>query len=335
MARPERHDADYFPFYAKDGKTLFIIENKYQCKGTGFFTNVMRFLTLQKDHYFCIKEPEDRLYFFSKTKCDEVSGADMLDLMAVTGKIDKDLWVSSAVIVSQDLLTSLLDAYRKRINKMITIPEIKKKYVSAGEIRQSAGSYPTTDKNHEKLGQNLDKNTQFVDENKQRKTDQNTVSGGVNEVSGGSYPQTSVVSGGSYPQRKGKETKGKETKEKEIKEKEARERATLSSKVKYLDSVFLADKEYSKLQEVLGQKSLDDGIKKLDYSITVKGGKYKDHYKTLLNWKSRGFLNTGGNYGNGNGTGKFTEKTGGFGSSGTRQNAIEQSAYPIDIECDG
>jgi len=62
-------------------------------------------------------------------------------------------------------------------------------------------------------------------------------------------------------------------------------------KIKYLDSVFLTDQEYKKLQEVLGQKSLDDAIEKLDYSITVKGGKYKDHYKTILNWNKRGFLN--------------------------------------------
>ena len=64
-----------------------------------------------------------------------------------------------------------------------------------------------------------------------------------------------------------------------------------NKKTKYLDSVFLTESEYKKLQEVLGQKSLDDAIEKLDYSITVKGGKYKDHYKTILNWNKRGFLN--------------------------------------------
>ena len=130
MARPERRDADYFPFYAKDGRTLFILESKYQCKGTGFFTNVLRFLTLQQDHHFCIADETDKLYFFSKCHCDLVSGMDMLDIMAKCRKIDAGLWVSSAVIVSQDLLDSLEEAYRKRINKIITIEEIIKKYVS-------------------------------------------------------------------------------------------------------------------------------------------------------------------------------------------------------------
>jgi len=78
-------------------------------------------------------------------------------------------------------------------------------------------------------------------------------------------------------------------------------------KTKYLDSVLLTDLEYKKLQEVLGQKSLEVGISKLDYSITVKGGKYKDHYKTILNWNQRGFLKEGDN-GNGNSKGFNTYK---------------------------
>ena len=66
-------------------------------------------------------------------------------------------------------------------------------------------------------------------------------------------------------------------------------------KIKHLDSVFLTASEYSKLQEAIGQKSLDFGIEKLNYSIAVKGGKYKDHYLCLLNWHKRGFLEVGGN----------------------------------------
>jgi hypothetical protein len=136
MARPERKNADYFPFYAKDGRTLFILESKYQCKGTGFFTNVMRFLTLQDDHYFCIADESDKLYFFSKCKCDIESGMDMLNIMAKTGKIHGELWVSYQVIVSQDLLKSLTDAYKNRKNGIISIEEILVSY------QESTVTYP-------------------------------------------------------------------------------------------------------------------------------------------------------------------------------------------------
>jgi len=129
MARPERKDADYFPFYAKDGRTLFLLESKYKCKGTGFFTNVMRFLTLETDHQVSLQDESDRAYFFAKCHCDEESGADMLNIMSKTGKINKELW-DIKVIASQDHLDSLTDAYRNRKNNIITMSEIKEKYVS-------------------------------------------------------------------------------------------------------------------------------------------------------------------------------------------------------------
>ena len=84
MGRPERHDADYFPFYVKDGKTLFILESKYGLQGIGFFTNLMRFLTRQTDHHICIKDESDRLYFFAQIRCPEEIGMDMINLMVKT-----------------------------------------------------------------------------------------------------------------------------------------------------------------------------------------------------------------------------------------------------------
>lgn len=130
MARPERKDVDYFPFYVKDGRTLFILESKYGCAGSGFFTNMMRFLCQTPDHHICLADEADRLFFFSKTKCDEESGTAMLDLMAKTGKIYAPLWVSSRVIVSPDLLASLKDAYLKRKNTIIALEDIVAAYTS-------------------------------------------------------------------------------------------------------------------------------------------------------------------------------------------------------------
>jgi len=129
MARPERKNADYFPFYAKDGRTLFLLESKYKCKGTGFFTNVMRFLTLETDHHVNILDETDRLYFFSKCHCDEESGMDMLSIMSKTGKIDRELW-EKHIVASQALLDSLADAYRNRKNDIISMDEIREIYVS-------------------------------------------------------------------------------------------------------------------------------------------------------------------------------------------------------------
>jgi len=164
MARPERRNCDYFPFYAKDGRTLFILESKYGCKGTGFFTNVMRFLTLEEDHHFCVKDESDRLYFFSKCQCDIESGMDMLNLMAKTCKIDAFLWVSYEVIVSQDLLNSLTEAYRNRKNDIITMDNILKVYNNQIRVLKETVSYTgnpiTSDENPQGTVINSVDNTQ-------------------------------------------------------------------------------------------------------------------------------------------------------------------------------
>jgi hypothetical protein len=128
MGRPERHDVDYFPFLVKEGRTLYVLESKYGCTGTGFFTNVLRFLARTPDHHFCIKHPGDRLWFFSKLYCDEEAGIEMLNMMADTGKIDPHLWRKKQVIASEDFLNSISDAYRKRNNNCITIDDIREHY---------------------------------------------------------------------------------------------------------------------------------------------------------------------------------------------------------------
>jgi len=131
MARPERRDADYFPFYAKRGKTLNILQNQFGLEGIGFFTNLMRFLTLTPDHHCCINDETDRMNFFSEIGIkDESRGIEMIELMVKTEKLDKELWKNYKVIVSKDFLLSLTDAYKQRKNKIITIGEIKEKYVS-------------------------------------------------------------------------------------------------------------------------------------------------------------------------------------------------------------
>jgi hypothetical protein len=131
MGRPERHDVDYFPFFAKRGKTLNILQSKYGLEGIGFFTNLMRFLTLTPDHHYCIKDETDRMNFFAEIGIQEESrGIEIIELMVKTDKLDKELWEKYKVIASSAFLESLADAYKQRKNKIITMSEIREKFVS-------------------------------------------------------------------------------------------------------------------------------------------------------------------------------------------------------------
>lgn len=159
MTRTARHDVDYFPFYVKDGKTLFILESKYGLQGIGFFTNLMRFLCKQPDHHICIEDESTRLYFFAQLRCPEELGTDMLNLMAKTGKIDAGLWDSRRVITSEDLIDSLNDAYRNRVNPIIEIDQIRVSYPrkAISEVGKAISevSYPQTKLNKTKLKETI------------------------------------------------------------------------------------------------------------------------------------------------------------------------------------
>ncbi len=119
MARPESHTVPYFPFTVKNGKTLFLLEDKYGCKGTGFFTNVLRILSNTPDHHICLRDEVSRRMFFAEAKCDEESALDMINMMVLTGKLDRELWEKKQVIFSEDFRQSITDAYKRRSNKII------------------------------------------------------------------------------------------------------------------------------------------------------------------------------------------------------------------------
>ena len=126
MARPERHDVDYFPFIVKRGKTLNILQSKYGLEGIGFFTNLFRFLAQTPDHYYSIYEEDDQMNFFAETGVqDEEKGLEMLKLMVKTGKLDKELWEKNKVIASEAFLESIEDAYSRRTNEIISIEDIR------------------------------------------------------------------------------------------------------------------------------------------------------------------------------------------------------------------
>jgi hypothetical protein len=134
MARPERHDVDYFPFFAKRGKTLNILQSKYGLEGIGFFTNLLRFLALTPDHYYCIQGEDDRLNFFAEIGMqEEKKGIEMIEIMAKTGKLDKKLWEDHKVIACEAFLESLEEAYKRRANEIITMDEIREIFENGGE----------------------------------------------------------------------------------------------------------------------------------------------------------------------------------------------------------
>lgn len=128
MGRPSSRDAPWFPFYIKDGRTLTILLHKHGLAGIGFFTQMMRLLTGTPDHYLCLRNEVDELHTFVKLGCDPEEAAPMIELMVLTGKLNKELWEQYRVLHVPDLVDSLDKLYTRRDMKPPTSTELIERF---------------------------------------------------------------------------------------------------------------------------------------------------------------------------------------------------------------
>jgi len=197
MARPERHDVDYFPFIAKRGKTLNILQSRYGLEGIGFFTNLLRFLAATPDHYYCIKEELDMLNFFAETGLpDTEKGIAMIEMMVKTEKLDRDLWESHRVIVCPAFLDSIKDAYDRRSNPIITLEEIRAKFqntVNGVIVSENIENTATSGVIVSEMTTETPRNGFFDDNNPQTKLKESKVKETKNSCGSSEPPQSEPI----------------------------------------------------------------------------------------------------------------------------------------------
>jgi hypothetical protein len=146
MGRPEIHTVEYFPFYVKDGRTLYALQKRFGLEGIGFFTNLFRFLSQTPDHWYCLQDEYDRMRFYERIGVEEERGEAMIEAMVATGKLDRELWRTRRVVASQDFQEKIEKAYESRTNKPPEIEEIRK-LASAQYGEYSGGIPPLTPEN--------------------------------------------------------------------------------------------------------------------------------------------------------------------------------------------
>lgn len=120
MARPERNNVDYFPFFCEDGNKMFYIEETYGNDGFAVFLKLLRELAKTDYHYLNLSKPTTLMFLSAKCKVSkEVLESIVKDLVEL-GKFDKVLWEENKIVWCQDFVDSIQDAYFKRKNKCIT-----------------------------------------------------------------------------------------------------------------------------------------------------------------------------------------------------------------------
>jgi len=131
MARPERNNVDYFPFYCDEGQKMFYIEKKYGNDGFATFIKILRELAKKDFHYLNLNEKSSKMFLAAKCNVSEETLVSIINDLCELGKFDKELW-SLNIIWCQDFIDSIQDAYGKRNNKCITLEGLRTLLSSLG-----------------------------------------------------------------------------------------------------------------------------------------------------------------------------------------------------------
>lgn len=120
MARPERNNVDYFPFFCEEGNKMFYLEETYGNDGFATFVKLLRELAKTDFHYLNLSKPSTMMYLSAKCKVSKEVLESIINDLVDLGKFDAMLWKESKVVWCQDFIDSVQDAYKKRNNKCIT-----------------------------------------------------------------------------------------------------------------------------------------------------------------------------------------------------------------------
>ena len=115
MARPQKQTVDYFPHRCKSGKTMFILETRYDDKGYTFWFKLLELLGLTEGHTYQFNSNGNCEYLQAYTRTTNEQSTEILELLASLDAIDKELWNTEKIIWSDNFIDGVKDAYRNRV----------------------------------------------------------------------------------------------------------------------------------------------------------------------------------------------------------------------------
>lgn len=113
MARPKEKTVQYFSHDCTHGKTLFILEQRFGNDGYAFWFKLLETLGSTENHYIIYDNPQSREFLHVLTKSSEETAIKILDLCALLGAIDAELW-KDRIIWSDNFISRIADVYRNR-----------------------------------------------------------------------------------------------------------------------------------------------------------------------------------------------------------------------------
>jgi hypothetical protein len=137
MARPTRNDVDYFPFMCKEGKGMYVIEEKYGNDGFATWIKILRSLATTNFHYLNLSDPSEKMFLSAKCKISQNVLESIIDDLINLGEFDKELWDEFSILYSEKFIESIEDAYKKRNNSPLTKKQLLDHLSSLGVTKPS------------------------------------------------------------------------------------------------------------------------------------------------------------------------------------------------------
>ncbi len=111
--RPEKYTVSYFPHYTRDGKTIFILENKFGATGYAFWFKLLELLCNSNNIYYDCRDNQSLEYLSATLKVTSDQAMEILNTLSDLEKIDKELW-QNRIIWCQSLVDNLSDIFKRR-----------------------------------------------------------------------------------------------------------------------------------------------------------------------------------------------------------------------------
>ena len=114
MARPQKKTVEYFPHYAKSGRTIYILEAKYGNDGYAFWFKLLELLCDTEGQVYDCGNAVNWEFLTAKTRVTSEKAEEILDTLASLCAIDGDLWKEHRTIWVENLINHLSSVYSKR-----------------------------------------------------------------------------------------------------------------------------------------------------------------------------------------------------------------------------
>ena len=113
MGRKQINTVDYFPHFAKWGKTIPILKGKWGNDGYAAWFQLLELLCAEDGHYYDCRQSDKWHFLLARIGVSEQVARQIFDLLAELGKIDRSLW-EHGVIWCQHLVQNLAPVYQNR-----------------------------------------------------------------------------------------------------------------------------------------------------------------------------------------------------------------------------